>query len=103
MPGPDCRRAYPMPTLREHDLPTGQLKATHFSGAIGYRRVGIVAAAQGDVGMSAACPLRRSVRVSLTSRPNDVPDGLQRFDAVGNDLEDRQEGHGKERARNPPD
>ena len=39
----------------------------------------------------------------FTSRPNDVPDGLQRFDAVGNDLEDRQEGHGKERAGNPPD
>jgi hypothetical protein len=39
----------------------------------------------------------------LASRPNDVPDGLQRFDTVGNDFEDCQEGHGKERTGNPPD
>src|SRR5690349_12285697 len=46
---------------------------------------------------------RRSERLSFASRPNDVPDGLQRFDTVGNDFEDCQEGHGKERAGNPPD
>jgi hypothetical protein len=39
----------------------------------------------------------------LASRAYDVPDGLQRFDTVGNDLEDGQEGYGKERAGNPPD
>src|SRR5437868_4855212 len=35
--------------------------------------------------------------------PMNVPDGLQRFDTVGNDFEDCQEGHGRERAGNPPD
>lgn len=39
----------------------------------------------------------------LASRANDVPDWLQRFDTVGNDFEHCQEGHGKERAGNPPD
>jgi hypothetical protein len=46
---------------------------------------------------------RRSERVSFASRANDVSDGLQQFDTVGNDFEDCQEGHGKERAGNPPD
>jgi hypothetical protein len=49
------------------------------------------------------CPLRWSERVSFASRSNDVPNGLQRFDTVGNDFEHCQEGHGKERAGNPPD